>query len=83
MIHLSTKKGGGKTQKCCLTETEIHFWTLLMYSLGVMPVAFLNERKNEALELNPHRSANASSVYLEQSSDVTIVLNSSTLYSFT
>ena len=35
---------------------------LRIYSFGVTPVLFLNERKKEARELKPHSSANAVNV---------------------
>ena len=37
----------------------------LIYSFGVIPVTFLNDLKNDARELNPQCSDNASRVYFE------------------
>lgn len=52
-----------------------------MYSLGVIPVTFLNERKKDARELKPQSSANAVRVYFAYSSFKISALNSSTRYS--
>lgn len=45
-----------------LSDVFIDFPRLRIYSLGVMPVSFLNDLKNDALELKPHCSARADKV---------------------
>ena len=52
----------------------------LIYSAGDLPFNFLNERKKDVRELNPHCSERNAKVYLEADLSCTRIINSSTRY---